>query len=182
MRQRSSLLSLIVLSSTIGWAQPAPDLVKLRNQTEIFENIIGEVLRQNFDNPFALEDEPQAAYLPGYGVVVSFFLRINRATVRTPFGNMPTPRAKAKLSAQEQIQKIKEIMIQTLGDYGNALTQVSKGDKIAVCAHVEDRNEIETSKRETTIILTVLKSDVDLYAAREVTMDQFANRIEILEY
>ena len=77
-------LVLLVLTSPV-WAQSSLNLPALKSDTLVFERILDERLKLGFSNPFSITDNPQAAYLQGYGVVVSVHLSINRYSVRTMY-------------------------------------------------------------------------------------------------
>lgn len=158
------------------------ELSNLKKNSQIFERIIGEILRQNFDNPFAIAAEPQAAYLPGYGVALSFHLRINRGTIRGFYGEIKNPLAGDARSKAEQLEVVRKAMLQALADYGNTIKELGSKERISICAHVEDRNELDPSRNRTDIILSAAKSDVDLYAMKKISIEEFSQRVEVVEY
>ncbi len=108
------LVALFLALFTHLSAQQGYNLALIKRDTQIFEQIIEEVLKQNFSTPFALTAEPKGAYLQGYGVSFSFQLNINRATIRTPFGEMKSAKSAVssqKLSKEEQVRIVRESMI-----------------------------------------------------------------------
>lgn len=184
MRQFLGMLLLPLLMTTAGWAQSGLNLSTLKGDTLVFERILDERLKLGFSNPFAITDNPQAAYLQGYGVVISFHLNINRYTVRTPFGEVQPPieGAYTREKREEQLERVKNIAVQCLADYSAAIKQLSAHDHVSISAHVEDRNELDPVKRRTILIVTVKRDDVDLLAMRKITPKVFRERVSILEY
>ncbi len=179
------LLVVLFAVGSATYGQSAPDeggMASIKKESRIFERIIGEVLRQNFDNPFALAAEPQAAYLPDYGIVVSFHLKINRGTIRAFYGPIINPVTSSPQTTSEQLETVRETTIQALADYGNTIKDLPPGQQISICAHVEDRNELDTTKSRTDIIISVVKEDVDLYTTRKIDYDEFKRRVRLVEY
>lgn len=158
------------------------DLSLLKRDTQVFERIVSEVVKQNFTHPFAFPAEPEGVYLNGYGVVVSFHLNINRSFIRTPFGDKRIRGMEETRSTEEQIQILRTALISCLADYGITFKQLTGEDRIAVSAHVEDRNELDPSKNRTIVLLSVSKSDVERYARKEISLEEFKRRVESVLY
>jgi hypothetical protein len=177
-------LSFVVFLLGTGTAigQQNLNLEMLKRDTQIFENIVAEVLKQNFTHPFAIQSGPLAAYLQGYGVSVSFHLRINRLKIRTPFGEVDDPTGGSSRSKSEQLQTVKDSMIRVLADYGNAIKQISGHDKISISAHVEDRYELDPARNQTVMVFTVTKDNIDLYNMKRIPFETFRERVMIAEY
>ena len=178
------LLLTLSLSGVSGLAQNAGDkaLRQIKRDSRVFENIIQEVLRENFDNPFAIAAEPRAAFLPGYGLNVTFQIKINRGSIRGPWGEINNPWTKRTASKEEQVLVIKESMIQALADYGNTVKHLGRGHRITICAHIEDLNEMDKSKSRTVLLLSAGRADIQQHATAQMTLEEFRKRIEILEY
>jgi len=180
-----SLLVIFFFTGITSHAQSLPGteaLAQLKKETRIFESIVTEVLKQHFTHPYALAGEPKASYLEDYGVVVSFHLKINRGTIRTFSGQMRSPLVNAPGSNQEQVQTVRSTMIDTLSDFGTTLKKLDGEDRIAICAHIEDRNELDTSKNRSILVVTVRKKDVDLCTTKSITAEEFRKRVEVLQY
>jgi hypothetical protein len=169
----------------MGQAQEKLDvksLALLKKDTRIFESIIEEVLKQHFDNPFAIAGEPKATYLKDYGVSVSFHLKINRGTIRTFYGEVKSPLIGKRRTKEQQLETVRETMEEALADYGGTLKQIQAEERIAICAHIEDRNELDSAKSRTVIVLSVPKQAVDSYTMRKIGLDQFREQVEVLKY
>jgi hypothetical protein len=166
------------------FGQQAMDLKSLKGDTLVFQRILDERLKQGFSDPFAVTGQPQAAYLQGYGIVVSYHLNINRYVVRTPFGEVEAQKGGtfARMNREHQLETVKDISLGCLADYSPAIKQLGAHDRISVSAHVEDRNELDPAKRTTVVIVTALKDDVDLLAMRKISDEDFRKRVTVVEY
>ncbi len=170
------------LSGTIAFAQKDLNIVMLKTDTQIFESIVHQILRQNFNHPFAIQGAPEGVYLRGYGVVFSFHLTINRHKIRTPWGEVPAPKAVAQRSREEQIGLVKDIMTQCLADHGDSIKQLGGHDRISIAAQVEDRNELDPLKKKTVIVLSAPIDDIGLFAMKKISIESFRERVAVLEY
>ena len=176
-----SILSVLLLASTTALAAGNPDLPLLKRNTRIFEGIVNEILKQNFPNPFALTREAEGAYLQDYGVVITFHLNINRAAIRTPFGLIPA-RTDETRSKAEQLRILRDSMARCLGDYGATFKQLAGEELISISAHVEDRNELDSTKNITVVILSATKADVDSFTKGQISFEQFEEKVRVVEY
>jgi hypothetical protein len=173
--------------AAVGWLAAADvrqdsNLPLFKRDTQVLEQIIQQLLKQNFTHPFALTAPPRGAYLQGYGVAFCFQLNINRGKIRTPFGETTIPGSAGQRSKAAEIRLVKETMVQCLADYGNSVKQLGPRDRISIQAHIEDRSELDPAKSETVVVLTVSKEDLGLLAVKKLSLDQFRERVHILEY
>ena len=183
MRSRSVLsifLLFFCVAGTTTFGAEAFDLAMLKRNTRIFEGIVNEVIKQNFPNPFAVTGRAEASYLQEFGIVVSLHLNINRAKIRTPFG-MVTP-LQDERSKEEQLRTLKDSMVRCLADYGGTFKQLTSGNFIAITAHVEDRNELDSSRNTTIVIISASKENVDSLTMGRISSQQFQERVRITEY
>ena len=178
---RASILFVLLLSGTAAFAVPDLDMGLLKKNTQIFERIVGEILTQNFPNPFALTGQAEGSYVQGYGVVVSFHLNINRSRIRTPFGEIPA-RTEGPRSTAEQLDLLRESIVRCLADYGTAFKQLEAQERVSINAHVEDRNELDATKKTTIVVISTSKEDLDLLTTEKITFEQFEDRIRVLQY
>lgn len=180
----SRFLICLLLTGGFAVGQRNMNLDLLKKDTGIFEGIVSGVLKQSFTHPYAMEGEPLAAYLQGYGIVVSFHLYINRATIRLPYGEIKAPGADGaeRRSREEQIQTVQTTMIECLASYGAAIKQLSGNDHISITAHIEDRNEVDPELKRTVLVLTATKDDIDLVAMRRLSEDDFAKKLLVTRY
>lgn len=176
----TSILFVLLFSGNAAFALDL-DMGLLKKNTQIFERIVGEILTQNFPNPFAVTGQAEGSYVQGYGVVVSFHLNINRSRIRTPFGEIPA-RTEGQRSNPEQLDLLRESMVRCLADYGTSFKQLEAQDRISINAHVEDRNELDATKKTTVVVISTSKADLDLLTTEKITFEQFEDRIRVLQY
>ena len=184
MRSRSVLsifLLFFCVAGTTTFGAEAFDLAMLKRNTRIFEGIVNEVVKQDFPNPFAVTGGAEASYLQEFGIVVSLHLNINRATIRTPFGLVSTQQQEER-SKEEQLRTLKDSMVRCLADYGGTFKQLTSGHFIAITAHVEDRNELDSSRNTTIVIISASKENVDSLTVGRISSQQFQERVRITEY
>jgi hypothetical protein len=182
MRQRAvlSIIFVFFLAGTTTFAVGNLDLPLLKRNARIFEGIVNEILKQDFPNPFAFTEGAKASYLQEYGIVVSLYLKINRSTMRTPFGLVPT--GQEARSNQDQFSILKDSMVRCLGDYGGTFKQLPGDSFIAISTHVEDRNELDSTKNPTVVIISASKENVDSLTMGRISFEQFQERVRITEY
>jgi hypothetical protein len=72
--------------------------------------------------------------------------------------------------------------MRALADYGSTIRDLPPGLQISICAHVEDRHELDTTKNRTDIIISAVKEDVDLYTTKKIDYDEFKRRARLVEY
>lgn len=184
-KARIVLLLGTVLTLTPLLAQQRLNMRLLKSDTQIFEGIVRDVIKQDFTHPYALESGPLTSYLQGYGIVVSFHLNINRANIRLPFtksGGIETSEQRPEGSMEKQIELVKSKMIDCLADYGSSIKQLSGHDRISISAHVEDRSELDPKKNKAVIVLTALKDEIDLLAMRKISPEDFRSKLSIVQY
>ncbi|MBI3939528.1 MAG: hypothetical protein HY315_01720 [Acidobacteria bacterium] len=157
----------------------AIDYRLMRNEIQIFENILQTAIKNEFSHPLALVHEPRGAYLPGYGVNFTFLLNVNRDEVNTPFG---VKRFGAARPRAEKIRAVREIMLKLLGDFGNALTQLGMEENFTITAHLEDRTALVPSEAEQVLVFRVGKKTLSDYGARKIDVKQFRDHVETIEY
>ncbi len=183
MRNFRVFLMLWLVSGLPAWGQSSLNFATLKNDTEVFERIIDARLKQVFSNPFVISGSPQASYLQGYGVVVTFELNIHRSTIRTPFGEMVAPQQTGTARPRDaQIAQVQDIMIQCLSEHSKFIKQLNAHDQISLSARIEDRNELDPVKRRTLLVITSTRDDVELLAMQKITEEEFRGRMHILRY
>ncbi|HYK88783.1 MAG TPA: hypothetical protein VE398_08440 [Acidobacteriota bacterium] len=159
------------------------DYAATRREIRSFEVILANVIKATFSSsPFALVQEPKGVYLQGYGVTVTFLINIHRAVLRTPFGDVRqgvevTPELKKR-----RIAELKDKLIKVLLDDGDSLRQLRKEDFVTVVAFIEDTNFPDEPNENKTLVLSVLKKDLDELARKDDRRAEFIQRMRIVEY
>lgn len=159
-------------------------LQQVKRDTELFSTILEEVLKQHFDNPFALSVEPQGSYLEGYGLSISFLLRINRGSIRGIYGaiNYPESNRNQELSKEEKLELVKKITCRTLVDYGGTIKGLEDDQRVSISAHIEDRNEWNREAKMTIIVVSGLKKEINRLSKGDFSDQELRRQLTILEY
>jgi hypothetical protein len=174
------ILLLALCSPASLSARNSIDYRQMRNEIQIFENILQTALKNEFNHPLALVNEPRGSYLPGFGVSFSFLLNINRDEIITPFGIKRM--SSTTRTRTEKIRLVRDCIVKLLGDFGNALTQLSSDEHFAISAHLEDRTALVPGQREEVLVFRVAKKTLADYGARKIDFRQFRDKVEIIEY
>lgn len=175
-------LGLAACFPTLLWGRGAIDYRLMRNEIQIFETILRTAIKNEFNHPLALVNEPRGAYLPGYGVNFTFLLNVNRDEVNTPFGVKRFNSGAAARPRVEKIRTVREMALKLLGDYGNTLTQLTTDESLTITAHIEDRTALVPSEQEEVLVFRVSKKALSDYSMRKIDAKQFRERVETIEY
>jgi hypothetical protein len=159
------------------------DYASAQQDTLRFEAVVNSVIGDIFSaSSFAVVQKTKGAYLAGYGISSAFLVNIHRGVVNTPFGQIkPRSAATAELKKQ-RIEELKEKLILVLHQSGEFFEQLGKEDHITITAFIEDRNIPDEPNANKTIILTVLKKDMDQFGQRVERLQEFKKRVKIVEY
>jgi len=159
------------------------DYAALQQDILRFETAVNQVVNSTFSaSPFAVVQKPKGAYLQPYGIAFTFLINIHRAVIRTPFGDVRsrpdmTPDLKKRL-----IEELKENLIRVLQDDGEVFRQLPKDDYVTIVAFIEDRNFPDEPVGNKTIVLSVLKKDLDELGQKNDRLKEFKQRMKIIEY
>ena len=182
MRKTLFVFLVAVMFEGLGFSQARLNLTELKQDTHVFERIVDERVKLNFTNPFAITGSPQASYMQGYGVMVTFRLRIDRGKIRLPFGEIDAPNKLNKVAVKKKIEKVRKILSDCLATHAGSIKQLGAHDRISISAHIEDRNELDPIKRRRVLVITTTKDDADLLTMRKITQDEFMKRLHVLDY
>jgi len=145
------------------------------------EQALGLAISDTFKDTFSLVQRPKGYYLPGKGISVSFMLNIHRAVINTPFGQVRRSSVTPELKLQ-RIEEFKEKLIRALQENGGSFRQVRKEESVTIAAFFEDRNIPDEPNANKTIVLSVLKKDLDELGNRIDRLKEFKQRMKIVEY
>ena len=182
---RKTLIFLVLaaaMPAVPAFAQARLNMIELKQDAHVFEKILDERLKLNFTNPFAITASPMATYMQGYGVVVTFHLRIDRGRIRLPFGEIDAPDKLNREAVKKQIQKVRLILSECLSTHAGSIKQLGAHDRISISAHIEDRNELDPLQRRHVLVITTTKDDADLLAMRRITDEEFLSRLHVVDY
>jgi len=148
-----------------------------------FESVVNDVINNTFSSsPFAVVYKAKGAYLPGYGVSLTFTINIHRAVVNTPFGQV---RSSADISPEikrRRIDEVREKLIKVLRENGDGFRQLRKDDNVTIVAFFEDRNFPDEPNGNKTLVLSILKKDLDELGHKIERSKEFRQRMKIVEY
>jgi hypothetical protein len=189
---RTTLRGAVWMLLVLGWAaglQAAESANAARfelamTQRDIlrFEGMLDSVISSSFSsNPFALVQKTKGAYLPDYGVSLSFLINIHRAVVSTPFGQLRNRDISAETKRQ-RIEELKEKLIKALQENGASISRLKKNERVTIIAYIEDRNFPDEPNSNKTIVMSVLKKDLDEFGGKLNRSQEFKQRMKIVEY
>jgi len=185
---RGAVLMLLVLGLTAGLqgaeSANAAKFELARTQKDIlrFEGVLDSVINSAFSsNPFALVQKTKGAYLPDYGVSLSFLINIHRAVVSTPFGQLRNRDISAEMKRQ-RLDELKEKLIKALQENGASISRLKKNERVTIIAYIEDRNFPDEPNSNKTIVMSVLKKDLDEFGGKSDRTEEFKQRMKIVEY
>ncbi len=181
-----SILGYSILANALGrqdYSDAKADYLSNREDILRFEYVVNEVLSSTFSSsPFAVVQKTKGAYLQGYGINFTFLINIHRAMVNTPFGQI---RARATVTPEMKIQRIEELkgkLIQVLQNNGEIFQHLRKEENVSIVAFFEDSNFPGEPSANKTIVLSVLKKDLDELGHKPDRLREFKQRMKIVEY
>jgi hypothetical protein len=189
LKKTAAAIILIVWTAAYSPAGPAGsdknqavDYAAANQEISKFEAVINGLINSAFSSsPFAVVQKAKGVYLEDYGVSFHFCINIHRALINTPLGqfrSQVTPDLKKR-----QIEKLKDQLIGALQENGDIFQQVRKDKYIAIIAFFEDRDIFpDEPSANKTIVLRALKKDLDEFGHRANSLQQFKQRIKIIEY
>jgi hypothetical protein len=158
------------------------DYDSVRRELGNFETAIDDVIRDTFSNPFGLVNKPKGVYLPGYGQVFTFLVNIQRAVIKTPFGDYRSGQVVTAAEKKKRIADLEDRLVRVLLDHASALDQVRPTESVAIVALFEDHSFPEEDNQNKTIVLSTIKKDLDEWAQQPDRWREFKQRIKIIEY
>ena len=195
-----TFVAIAFLGPSVLGGQAEINLIDMKKDSLVFERILDERLKLVFSNPFVVMAGSQASYIKGYGVVVTLHLRTDRFSLfANPFADLKDTSSKEEKvqvfrnllrsrsqspqgKTGEKVQKIQEILIECLSTNFHTFRQLGAQEKISISVHIEDRNELDPIKRHRILVVTTTKDNGDLLAMRQITADEFRERLHFLDY
>jgi hypothetical protein len=158
----------------VGYAAARKDILQ-------FEGALNNVINTFSKGPFGVVYKAKGSYLQGFGFNFTFLIDIQRAIITTPFGDIKRHEATQEQKKQ-RIEELKEMLIRMLQDNGKKIKQLrKKEDCISIVAFIDDK-DFGAPSANKTIVLRVLKRDLDELGNRSDRLDEFRKRIKIVEY
>jgi len=150
-----ALCFLVLSASAFGQAQPA--IEKMNKDALLLQGAVNDVISTTIPIGPALQNA-KAAYLEGYGVVVS--LEVALEPPRLPFGGVKSPEEVRKTVSQRRKDVI-EKLTNLLKQRTPTLESLASTESVAVVLNLLNTNPADTPDLPTQIILSVKKQDAD---------------------
>lgn len=157
------------------------DYAQMRPSIQEFEVAVWKAT-STFFGPIGILGTPKGVFLPPYGYVYSVQInpRWGRITINTPFGQTTSGTDLSPGERKKRIDDYKDQLVHILFYQGYALPQLDKSKCVTIAAFLEESNPEGTVN--TTIILSVLKSDLDELGNKADRYSEFKQRVKIVEY
>ncbi len=157
------------------------DYAQMRPSIQRFEQALGDATGLTF-GALGIVGRPKGVYLQGYGYMYSILvnLRWGIVTKNTPFGPLTTGTDLSPEEKKSRVDGYREQLMHVLFSQASALPQLDKDKCITIAAFLEEFNPEGTMNK--TIILSVLKSDLDELGNKADRYNEFKQRVKIVEY
>ena len=179
-------LVLVLLCSAQVHAGNVPakmDLVQLKRESELFEDIINTSIRQAISNPMLLAEKSRGTYLENYGAVFSLTVNLSRSLIIFPsIIKRPKGAPATEMSPDKMMALLRGSLAEILGQYGDTLKQLSSDSRISIIAHVLSQSDINGTMVSQVLVITALKVDVEQLQREKITFEDFRKRIRYVEY
>ncbi len=157
----------------------------LKNQMQIFQDVLNRSIQQTFERPFSLLQDAKGIVLPGFGV--AFHLEVNLHPMRliSPFDLRPyTPEELQKVqeSKEERIQQLKNTLSDLVLGYGGSLNAMRPEDNLAVVVHLFNLPVEENEGLPMQVGITIRRQKLLDYQARRLTAEDFRQKESFLEF
>jgi hypothetical protein len=156
------------------------DYAQVRPSVQKMETGILEGINSAFNNPLSLRAAPKGFYLQGYGYVFSFLVNIRWGMTHTPFGDIPD-KDNSPQQRKQRIEDCKDALVRVLFYLGGGMAQLEKDKSITIAAQFEETNP-DVGTVNTTVILSVLKSDLDELGNKQDKFNEFRQKVKIVGY
>jgi hypothetical protein len=159
------------------------DYPRASRDIQQLEVAINDAISKTFTNPFGLVHKPKGGYLWGYGYIFTFVVNIKWGMISTPFGNMRTGSDITPDEKKQRIDGLKDELVRVLFRSGNGMAKLQEGESIAIIAFFEESNPlIPEGQANKTLILSVLKSDLDQFGNKQERFNEFRQKVKAVEY
>lgn len=161
------------------------DLNALKRDIQFFEEKLDLKLSQLPNAMLAVVDRTKGVYLKGYGIVFTFLVNINRVVITTPFGERRVGKQQTQEEKRRRMTDIRDMLIRTMREDPGSFRSLTPTDAVVVVAHFEDSNELDKTKRTKTVVLKILKRDLDAARTEGSKGDgteDFRKRVTVDEY
>jgi hypothetical protein len=159
------------------------DYPRASRDIQQLEVAINGAISKTFSNPFGLVHKPKGGYLWGYGYVFTFVVNIKLGMIHTPFGNLKSGPDVTPDEKKQRIDGLKDELVRVLFRSGSGLAKLQEGESIAIMAFFEESDPlIPEGQANKTLILSVLKSDLDQFGNKQERFNEFKQKVKTVEY
>ncbi len=135
-----AILAAALLATSPAAARAAENNAALKRQMQEFERGLNQTIIQMFGTQFfVFLQEPKAAYLPGFGVVVHAEVNLYPMRFIMPFAPQPYSEQELKTEREQKLARMKVMqkgLQEMLVAQGRALGQLSGEEQVAVVIHL----------------------------------------------
>ncbi|MBZ5498544.1 MAG: hypothetical protein LAP85_19275 [Acidobacteriia bacterium] len=148
-----------------------------------FETALNIAAAASFPGPFGVEQKARGFYMPGFGYEFIFAVNTRRGVVQTPFGAYDPDADKTPEQRKQRVEELKGNLVRILLSAGNGAVKLQKDEYVAIIAVFEERDPVNPDGNlSKTLILSVLKSDLDELANKQERYSELKQRVKIVEY
>jgi hypothetical protein len=156
------------------------DYAQLRTSVQTFEQGLNFTVNGTFGT-LSMIGKPKGAFVPGTGYVFSFLVNMRWGeTVNSPMGSFSRGPAPSPATRKKRIDDMKEGVLRLLIGQGAAMPMLEKDKSIIVIAYIEEH--APEGDMNKTIVMSVLKSDLDELGTRQERQNELKQRVKIVEY
>jgi len=159
-----------------------PDFPTMRREIQNFEAVTNTTILSAFNGESTvLTGRARGGYVPGYGLTFIFTVNIYRGALTTPFGTVQTQDLTPEQKLR-RIEDVKEKLSRALLENGQGLKQVRMEDWITIEGFFDDHTFPGEPNLSRTVILSVLKKDLDEAFRAEDRWKEFKQKVKTVEY
>lgn len=158
------------------------DMVQLKRDFQVFENIINTSVTQVLPHPMLLQSRARGAFLEGYGAVFSLSFNLNRSTVFLPMLKKSKESGDSRTTNQQTREKIRNVLVGTLIQYGDGIKQMPKNSRIVIAAHFINQTEYYQAGENSVIQLSIYQPDLEQYRRGGISQEELRKKVVNLEY
>jgi hypothetical protein len=186
-RKQRVWLSLLALGSLClplvaqGTQEAKSDYSKVQAPIRSFEGYISQIVARTMPGSFALVGKPRGWLEDRTGYNFLFNVNIQHGLVSSPMGVFKTGPDITPDQKRQAVETMKDLLIRLLYSQGVTMPQLRKDKAITIVGIFDDPDPIEGNVQKT-LILSVLKSDIDEFSNGGEHFNEFKQRVKIVEY
>jgi len=157
----------------------AVDYAQIRPSIQKIEKGINDAITTIFGREGVI-GRPKGVYLQGYGYSFSFLVNLRWGMINTPMGSFANNTEISPEQKKQRIEVLKDQLIRILFSQTTGMPQPERDKSVTITAFFEETNlDGNVSK---TMIMSVLKNDIDELGNKQERFNDFKQRVKIVEY